>query len=145
MTRRLDVIAAVAALVQATFPTAEVLCLDNEAEMPNRIGDSGMVIVREGEPGDPQIDLSPPTYNYDHLIPVQVIARGDGVLSAKQVVDQLVGLLSPVIAANRTLGGLVDYLEGTAPATGAIYSKGVEIGHGAEIPLTASYSTPDPL
>ena len=145
MTKRLDVIAAIAALATSAWPAATVLCLANDADMPQRISDEGLVIVREGDPGEAQIDLSPPTYNYEHLIPVELFAVASGVLSARQRVDQMVAAFSPVIAANRTLGGLVDYLDGTAPATGAIYQKGVEAAHGASVPLTASYSTTDPL
>jgi hypothetical protein len=145
MTKRLDVVAAVAALAQACFPTAEVLTLDNDAAAPDRIPDNGRIIVRSGDPGDPQMDLSPPVYNYDHQIPVEIMTFGSGATSAETLLDQKLSALAAAIKVSRTLGGLVDWLEAFAPATGDIFHSGAKPARAAIANLIASYSTPDPL
>lgn len=145
MTKRLDVVNAVVALIVLALPSAEVLALDNDAAAPGRIGDGGRVIVRSGDPGDPELDLSPLTYNYDHQIPVEFMAYGAGSLTAEQAVDTMLAAASAAIKAHRTLGGVVDWLDGFAPVTGDIFENGAKPARGATVQLLASYSTPDPL
>jgi hypothetical protein len=147
VTKRLDVITGVKALAQATFPGIDVLGLEGEEAAPDRVPANGRIIVRAGDPGAPEIDLSPVMYNYSHEIPVEIEAykTSDPDLTGEQVVDSIVARFSAAIEADRTLGGLVEYLDGYAPATGDIYVAGATPVRAADLVLIATYSTPHPL
>lgn len=148
MTKRLAVLLAIKALLETALgPDIIVLGLENEGAAPDRIPDGGRVVIRAGDPGEPAIDLSPVTYNYEHQIPVEVTARqsGDRSVSAEAAVDAIVELISAAIASNRTAGGAVDWLDGFSPATDDLFVPGSELAHGAALVLIATYSTTNPL
>ena len=145
MSKRLDVLKAVKALVQAALPSAQVIGLDGEEAAPDRIPPTGRVIVRSGDPGGPEVDLSPLTYNYSHPIPVEIAAYESGSLASEEVLDDMMGRIGAGLAADRTLGGLCDWIEADAPLTDDIYASGARPPRSADLVITAAYSTPDPL
>lgn len=134
-----DVDRAVKALAAAAVPNAEVLGLDGAGASPDRIGAPGRIIVQEGDPGQPEITLSPLTYHYDRSIPIDVTAASAAVL------DAIFVALSAAIAANRTLGGLVEFLDATAPLTEAQAIDGAPVLSAGSATIVATYSTPQPL
>lgn len=146
MSKRLDVITAVLALIKVALPQAEVLGLGGDDAPPARIGPYGRAIVRSGDPGAPEIDLSPVAYHYAHRIPVELVfPPAAGVLSERTVTLAL-GQIAPLIEADRTLGGLCDYLEATAPTTGDVFAEGTgRPPRGAVFDIIASYSTSSPI
>jgi hypothetical protein len=141
MSKRLDVLTAVKALVAAALPDAEVLGLDGDEAAPDRISAGGRVIVRSGTPGDPEVDLSPLTYHYEPEIPIEVASStGD-----EDTLDAMTGAIGRAVQADRTLGGLVDWLDATAPLTDDVYLAGATPARGAVLSIIAAYSTSDPL
>lgn len=63
--KRETVLAAVKSLVAAALPGAEVKRNLAKAE---RIPPGGLVVIRDGDPGEPEVSLSPLTYLYWTLI-----------------------------------------------------------------------------
>jgi len=59
MSKREQVIEAIVALVDAALPAAKV---ERNAAKPERIPPGGLVIVRDSDPGEPEVILSPLTY-----------------------------------------------------------------------------------
>ncbi len=146
MSKRLDVLAAVKALIQAALPGARVIGLDGDDASPSIVPATGMVIVRSGDPGDPQIDLSPLSYNYEHRIPLEISTLKSGGLTSEQALDKMLVAIGDGVAADRVLGGLCDWLDTTSAATDDIYAEGdTQPPRGADIMIIASYSTPNPL
>lgn len=145
MSKRLEVLAAVKALVEAVLPNADVRGLDADDAKPARIGPGGTIIVRAGDPGQPELDISPVAYNYEHEIPLEVGAYESASLTAEQVLDQMLGLIGAAVRADQTLGGLCDYLEARAPVTDDFDAPGAEPGRWADAALVAHYRTTDPL
>jgi hypothetical protein len=145
VSKRLQVLAAVKALVQAALPGATVLGLDGDDAAPARLPPNGRVVVRSGEPGDPEVDLCPPVYHYAHRIPIEVSAYETTALTGEEVIDQMMGLIGAAVEADPTLGGLCDWLEPTAPNTDDIYVEGANPARGGDFDLVASYSTTSPL
>jgi hypothetical protein len=147
VTKRLRVLYAIKALVQSALPGVEVLGLENEGAPPERIPPTGRIVIRAGDPGDPEIDLCPPTYNYLHQIPIEAAFLADPILqlTAEEVLDANIERLSDAIKADRTVGGEVAYLDGYSPETGDLYVPGAVIPRAADLVLSAAYSTPDPL
>lgn len=145
MSKRLQVLAAVRSMIQAACPYADVVGVEGDAAAPGPMSPGGRIIVRYGDPGDPEVDLSPPTYNYQHAIPVEVMGPPTDSETAAQVVDRMLSDIADAIVANRTLGGLVDYLDGAAPPADDITAPGATALHGADASLVAIYSTTRPL
>lgn len=139
MATRLQVLAAVKALVQAAVPAADVRGMSTDEAKPVEVGPDGMVIVRSGDPGQPDIDLSPPAYNYDHTIPIELGAYSKDVLIA------MIVAIGASILADRHLGGLCTWLDAEAPTDGESDSSGASPMGWAEFPIIASYTTSNPL
>lgn len=145
MSRRLDVLAAVKSLVATALPGAEVQGLDNDSPIPQRPAPGGRAIVRSGDAGEPEVDLSPLTYNYEHQIPIELTAWRDLSLSGEQILDTMMAAIGARIEADRTLGGLTSWLEASSPLTEDIYIAGAAPEDRADLMIVAHYSTPNPL
>jgi len=44
--------------------------------LPERIPASGLLILRDGEPGEPEVTLSPLRYHYQHRAEIEAIVQG---------------------------------------------------------------------
>jgi len=142
MTKQRDVGLALKALVQAALPLAAVKGFDGDTSKPALIGPNGTVIGHPGEPGDPEVDLSPPTYNYRHRFYLEVAAdNGD----PGAPLDAMLVAIGAAIRADRTLGGLCMYLEAVAPDRNDRTTDQVATTNWAVLPIDAHYSTEDPL
>ena len=113
------------------------------ASLPTRIPTAGLVILRDGTPGEPEVSLSPLTYHYDHAAVVEVIVQGQVTQDAQ--FDAICVAIGARLAANRTLGGLCDWLEGAAPDPTEIITEGGEPMKGAAVTITLTYSTTNPI
>lgn len=139
MSKRLDVIAAVIALVTSALPGATVTGIDGTEKRTTRTPNGGRAVIHAGDPGEPEIDLSPIAYNYAHRIPIVLTAPDEATL------DAMLGALGNAIAANRTLGGLCSWIDATAPETEEIHADGAPSPRGTELILVAEYATANPL
>lgn len=138
--RREEVIQAVLALVEAALPGFTVLRND---ETPQRIPAGGLAILRDGDPGEPEIYLSPRTYIYTHALGLEIaVPSGEGREAA---LDDALTALGAAIEANPTLGGLADWLEPTAPDTNDATADNAQPVRWALLDLVPTYSTPSPL
>jgi len=140
--RREQVLDAVLALVSTALPSAEV---KRNLAKPERIPPGGLVIVRDGDPGEPEIVLSPLTHLYTHRIPLEIAAFGSQTLTASQVLDQMLSAIGTAVEADRTLGGLCDFVEPEAPNADDLETTGALAGRWAEAALLATYATTNPL
>ena len=43
--------------------------------LPERIPATGLIILRDGKPGEPEVTLSPLTYFYQHRAELEVVVR----------------------------------------------------------------------
>lgn len=139
--KREQVLDAIVALITAAVPDAKV---ERNLAKPERIPPGGLVIVRDGDPGEPEVMLSPLTYVFDHRIPIEVAVH-QASDPREQALDAILGRIGLEVADNRTLWGLCDFIEAEAPATADIEVSGALPGRWADIVLVATYATPDPL
>jgi hypothetical protein len=133
-----DVDAAVKALVKAAAPAASVFGLDGNEAVLEQVGPGGRIIVQYGDPGDPEVSLSPLTYYYDRSIALDI----DG--TPAEVTAILVAIGS-ALEANRTLGGVVEFVDAIAPLIETQSVEGSPIVTSASATIVATYSTPHPL
>lgn len=110
--------------------------------LPERVPDAGLLILRDGEPGEPDVTLSPLAYHYQHRAEIEVIVQGtdrDGAF------DILCTSIGSALAADRMLGGLCDWVQAEAPQPVDLPVEGAASLKAAVIPVVLHYSTADPL
>lgn len=140
--KREQVIAAVKGLVAAALPLTEV---KRNLDKPERIPSGGLVIVRDGDPGEPEVLLSPLSYTYSHPIVLELAVYGVDPLTREQALDAMLSAIGAAVMANRTLGGLCIFLETEAPSSDNLETAGAALARWAEAVIVATYATSNPL
>ncbi|WP_420024180.1 acyl-CoA transferase (plasmid) [Cereibacter azotoformans] len=110
--------------------------------LPERVPTVGLLILRDGEPGEPDVTLSPLRYHYQHRAEIEAVVQGadrDTTFAA------LCASIGAVIAGDRTLGGRCDWIEAEAPRPVDLPIEGAASLKAAVIPVILHYSTADPL
>ncbi|MBK5932461.1 hypothetical protein C8N32_11522 [Rhodovulum imhoffii] len=110
--------------------------------LPERVPADGLLILRDGEPGEPEVTLSPPAYHYEHRAEIEAVVQGD---DRDELFDNLCASVGAALAADRTLGGLCDWVEAEAPRPVDLAVEGAASLKAAVIPVVLHYSTDDPL
>src|SRR5581483_9062187 len=134
--RREDVLDAIKALIVGALPNAEV---KRNLDKPERIPPGSLVIIRDGDPGESEVLLSPLTYVYEHRVPVEIAAFASATLSREQALDQMLVAIGTAVIADRTLGGLCDFIEAEAPVSDDVETAGAISGRWADAAIMASY------
>ncbi|WRH64351.1 MAG: acyl-CoA transferase [Fuscovulum sp.] len=111
--------------------------------LPERIPVAGLIILRDGQPGEPEVTLSPLRYHYQHRAELEIIVQaGTGRASA---FDDLIAAIGAALEADRTLGGLCDWVEPEAPASVDLPVEGAAALTAAVIMVVLHYTTTGPL
>jgi len=110
--------------------------------LPERVPAGGLLILRDGEPGEPEVTLSPLIYHYQHRAEIEAVVQGTDRDAA---FDALCVNVGAALAADRTLGGLCDWIEAEAPQPVDLPVEGGASLKAAVIPVILHYSTADPL
>ncbi|MBW6495333.1 MAG: hypothetical protein K0B16_12415 [Burkholderiaceae bacterium] len=108
-----------------------------------RIPAAGLIILRDGQPGEPEVTLSPLRYHYQHRAELEVVVQtGTGRASA---FDDLIAAIGVALEADRTLAGLCDWVEPEAPASVDLPIEGAAALKAAVISVVLHYTTTSPL
>lgn len=140
--KREAVIAAIEVLIAAALPTAAVKRNLAKAE---RIPGGGLVVIRDGDPGEPEVTLSPLTYHYEHRIVVEIAVNEAAGSPRENALDAIMQAIGGAVAEYRTLGGLCDWIEAQAPATDNAEAMGAAPVRFALLTIVAAYASSDPL
>ncbi len=126
----------------ARLQSLAALTLRDEV-LPERIPAAGLIILRDGQPGEPEVTLSPLRYHYQHRAELEVVVQaGTGRASA---FDTLIAAIGAELEADRTLGGLCDWVEPEAPASVDLPIEGAAALKAAVITVVLHYTTTGPL
>ena len=112
--------------------------------LPERLPTGGFVILRDGDPGDPEVTLSPLRYHWHHQAEVEVIVQDKDASLRATLFDVLVEQINGVLVADRTLGGRCDWIEPGAPAPTDLPIEGGQALKAAILPITLIYTTTAP-
>ena len=112
------------------------------ATLPERVPTEGLLLLRDGEPGEPDVTLSPLAYHYQHRAEIEAVVQG---ATRDAAFDALTASIGTALAADRTLGGLCDWVEAEAPRPVDLPVEGAASLKAAVIPVVLHYSTADPL
>jgi hypothetical protein len=111
--------------------------------LPERIPATGLIILRDGKPGDPEVTLSPLIYFYEHRAELEVVIQAGSGRDA--LFDALTSSIGAVLAADRTLGGLCDWVEAEALEPIDLPIEGAASLKAAVIVVVLHYATGDTL
>ena len=132
----------VLAALLARLQQLAALTLRDEV-LPERIPAAGLIILRDGQPGEPEVTLSPVTYFYEHRAELEVVIQAG--TARDTLFDALAADIGMALAADRTLGGLCDWVEAEAPEPVDVPIEGAAALKAAMIIIVLHYATPDPL
>ena len=130
------------AALHARLQPLAALVLRDEV-LPERIPTSGLIILRDGQPGEPEVTLSPLRYHFQHRAELEVVVQtGTGRASA---FDILIAAIGTALETDSTLGGLCDWVEPEAPASVDLPIEGAAALKAAVITVVLHYTTTGPL
>ncbi|MFC7703674.1 acyl-CoA transferase [Plastorhodobacter daqingensis] len=129
------------AALHARLSTLPATALRGEV-LPERVSAAGLLILRDGESGEPEVTLSPLRYHYRHRGEIEAVVQG---ADRDAAFDALCASVGAALAADRTLGGRCDWVEAEAPRPVDLPVVGAASLKAAVIPVILHYTTGDPL
>lgn len=130
------------AALHARLQPLAALALRDEI-LPERIPAAGLIILRDGQPGESEVTLSPLRYHYQHRAELEVVVQAPN--GRASVFDTLIAAIGIALEADRTLGGLCDWVEPEAPASVDLPIEGAAALKAAVITVVLHYTTTGPL
>jgi hypothetical protein len=100
------------------------------------------MILRDGEPREPGVTLSPLRYHYQHRAEIEAVVQGADRDAAFATLCASIGA---VISADRTLGGRCDWVEAEAPRPVDLPVEGAASLKAAVITIVLHHSVSQPL
>lgn len=137
------VLKALFSALQTSLPVGTTLVRNHM--VPAKVPAGGWVCLGDGDPGQPEFLFSPPTYIYDHSADVDVVVEEDDQAARDALFDKIKQAVGTAISADRTLGGLCDYVLGEAPAPVELEAPGTESMKAATVGVILTYGSSDPL
>ena len=110
--------------------------------LPERIPTDGLLILRDGDPGEPEVTLSPLRYHYLHRAEIEAVVQGP---DRDADFDTLTASIGAALTEDRTLGGLCDWVEAETPQPVDLPVEGAASLKAAVIRVSLFYTTSDPL
>ena len=132
----------VLAALHARLQPLAALTLRDEV-LPERIPAAGLIILRDGQPGEPEVTLSPLRYHYQHRAELEVVVQAPN--GRASTFDTLIIAIGAAIEADRTLGGLCDWVEPEPPASVDLPIDGAAALKAAVITVVLHYTSTGPL
>jgi hypothetical protein len=84
-------------------------------------------------------------YLYDHRAEIEVVVQAGDTAARNAALDTLLANIGAALAADRTLGGLCDWVEPEAPRPVDLPIEGAAALKAAIVPVVLTYATTDPL
>ena len=109
--------------------------------LPQKIPDGGLVILRDGNVGEPEILLSPPYYIFTHRAELEVIVQQEAPAERDQALDWLLVEIGELLLSDPRLGGQVDYMHADPPEFVEEPGEGGVTIKGAIVPIVLEYTS----
>jgi hypothetical protein len=136
--------AALLALYQRLQLVPGATVLRNEV-LPAKMPAGGLVVLRDGDPGEPEVTLNPLIYLWQYRAELEVVVEAAISADRDTALDALLVAIGAALASDPTLGGVVDWSEPGAPRTEDLAIEGAAALKGAVVPVTLVYTSADPL
>jgi hypothetical protein len=141
MSRRESILAA----LLATLDNALAAKVRRNEALPERVPDAGLVILRDGDPGEPDVTLNPRTAYYSHRIELELFVTQPTAGGGEALLDALVAEVHAALAPDPSLSGLAENLVVTAPETSVLAIEGAAPVLTARLTIIVDYLVSDLL
>lgn len=120
--------------------------VERNAVLPERIPAAGLIVIYDGDPGEPEQVLGGfSNAYYQHQIEITVYAENGDAAGRDQIFDALLMQIGQVLEAHPTLDGLVAGLSYARPDATIEPAMGAPAIKTGTIILVAEYDTDTPL
>jgi len=137
-----QVLAAMKTLLE-TVPGATV---ERNSLLPEKIPDGGLIILRDGDPGEPEQTLGGfGNAYYQHAVEVEVYVEEGDPATRDAAFDDLLQQVGAALEADPTLGGLAFGLTYGRPETSIEAVSGAPAIKSATLTVSVDYETDAPL
>lgn len=113
--------------------------------LPQKIPDGGLVILRDGDVGEPEILLSPPYSIFTHRAEIEVIVQKVTSAERDQTLDNLLVQVGELLQEDSQLGSEVDYMHADPPEFVEEPIEGGVTIKGAIVPIVLEYTSNNSL
>lgn len=135
MSKREQVLNALFARLSA-LPDVEV---KRNAVLPVKIPDNGLVVLRDGDIGEPDILLSPACYVFHHKAEIEVLVQLAKPADRDALLDKILMGVGKLLKADPTLYGTIDYMHAGSPDFVEELVEGGMTIKGAIVPIIMEY------
>lgn len=135
-------------ILQALFEklqTLENIPVKRNETLPQIIPETGIVMLRDGKQGEPEVILSPPMYIFKHEAEVEVIVQAAKPENRDKKLDEILEQIGVLLSSDVTLRGITDYVYPKSPEIIDEYIEGAPTMKAAIIPIILEYSTTNAL
>ncbi|NMJ40883.1 hypothetical protein GWK16_06495 [Roseomonas sp. JC162] len=108
--------------------------------MPQRLPPGGLVVLRDGETVEETAILSPLAWAIEHRAEVEVTVSGATPPARTALLDTLLVDIAAAIAADRTLGGSVEWAQPGAPDFEDVELEGAAAARAASVSVTLFFT-----
>ena len=126
----------------ARLQTVPLVKVERNRLRPERLPPEGLIILRDGDVGEPEILLSPLSYVWTHAARIEAFS---GAADPDGHLDDLLMAIATALTADPTLGGLVDLIDVGAPDFDAAAPEGGADVKAAIVSVRLIYETAHPL
>jgi len=131
------------AAIQSAINASTTATVERATALTVEVPPEGRIVLIDGQLEDMETTMSPLTYHVEHVAALEVYVGDDGGKDAG--FDALKLQIASALAADRTLGGLCDWVEGETPDTSNLALDGSAEMKSGIIPIRIFYATNDPL
>ena len=132
--------------LKALLETVPDAVVERNSVLPEKIPDGGLLILRDGDPGESEQALGGfgSTY-YQHAVEIEVYVDEGDAAARDGVFDELLQQIGSALEADPTLGGLAFGLTYGRPESSIEAVAGAPAIKGATLTVTVDYETTAPL
>ena len=107
--------------------------------LPLKIPDGGLVVLRDGNIGEPLVLLSPPCFLYQHRAEIEVVVQQTSAADNDVRLDCILEEIGRLLMVDVTLSGLIDHMHADPPEFSEQSVDGGLTIKGATVPIVLEY------
>jgi hypothetical protein len=132
--------------IKALLETMPGATVERNSVLPEKIPAGGLIIVRDGDPGEPEQALGGfGNAYYQHAVEIEVYVEEGDAAARDAAFDDLLQQIGAVLEPDRTLGGLAFGLTYGRPETAIEAIAGAPAIKTATLTVTVDYEGDAPL
>jgi hypothetical protein len=131
---------------KALLETVPDAVVERNSAAPEKVPDGGLIILRDGDPGEPEEALGGfGNAYYQHAVEIEVYVQGGDAAARDAAFDALLQQVGTTLEADPTIGGLAFGLTYGRPESAIEAVSGAPAIKSATLTVTVDYESDAPL